>query len=271
MAEVNVRVAEFLRDVKDAYQPSDPTSFWACEPIFRKLASSGFLTDIVNEALNDLRKEPAFPGNWLANELVLHRGGGFALSVSISDGLQRYIHSLPYYGMHAAIGPLGFRCDVYQLPDTYRNDIFDSNIKLQFVETIVTQPNDVLLLRSGKFVYDIRPHHPTPILKFMTAVLQPMEWLFTRSGLQAWQANDSDLTFTQLRVAADVLGRFAHHSSLAPLKHLARHPHHAVRWTAIQNIGRISRTEALVALRQAANDSHPHVQRAAQKTLEKLK
>jgi len=44
----------------------------------------------------------------------------------------------------------------------------------------------------------------------------------------------------------------------------------SVRWAAIQNLGRLSRSEALIKIREAVNDPHPHVRRAAQKTLDQL-
>ncbi|MGH6629313.1 MAG: HEAT repeat domain-containing protein, partial [Burkholderiales bacterium] len=121
-----------------------------------------------------------------------------------------------------------------------------------------------------QYAYDFQVPQPIPVLRFASASLRPMEWLFSKNTLQAWQANDADLSSTQLRVAAYVLGKLAHHSSVGPLRQLASHPHHAVRWAAIQNLGRLSRSEALLKIREAVNDPHPHVRRAAQKTLDQL-
>ena len=82
-----------------------------------------------------------------------------------------------------------------------------------------------------------------------------------KNGLPGWSPSASPVVFW------DVFGKFAHQSSLEPLKLLTGHPHHAVRWAAIQNLGRLSRAEALAALEAASHDPHPHIQRAARKTL----
>ena len=68
--------------------------------------------------------------------------------------------------------------------------------------------------------------------------------------------------------AAPMLRGLANQSSLEPLEQLSSHPHHAVRWAAIQNIGRLSRRAAMPKLEQAVNDPHPHVRRAATNMLQ---
>jgi hypothetical protein len=207
----------------------------------------------------------------LATELVLHRGGGFALSVSVFDSPHRYIHSLPFHAMYSPVGDCALSFNTYELPAGFRNQVFDPTLKLQPAGSETLKPGDILCMRSGNYAYDFLAERPTPVVKFVTTAMYPLEWLFTRTGLQAWQANDADLSFTQLRVAADVIGKFAHQSSLEPLKRLTHHYHHAVRWAAIQNLARLSRSEAIARLKNAAvDDPHPHIQRAAKKSLDKL-
>ena len=270
MADRSDHVAHFVGRVQQVFRPEIPESFWDCEDALADLLKKPFLADALNRELANVAQDATQTRNWLGSELVLHRGGGFALSISIFDKPQRYIHSLPYHAMHAGVGGFGLRCNVYELPPSFRNHVFDPTVRLSSAGVRKAEPREILCLPSGKQAYDFIYEQPTPVLKFVTAAIQPLEWLFTRQALQAWQANDADLSFTQLRVAADVAGRFAHQSSLQPLKRLAQHTHYAVRWTAIQNLARLSRSEAIEHLRAAVNDPHPHVQRAARKTLEKL-
>jgi hypothetical protein len=269
MAEQDPHVADFLREVRRQYRPDAPDSFWTCEAAFRTMLSSPFLSQVLNAELRNLAAGKT-QTSWVGNELVLHRGGGFALSVSLLEVPQRYVHSLPYHAMYAPVSGEGLHCRTYRFPPNYRNAVFDPSLSLTPAGESFVPSGSALLLDCDRFAYDLSADTSTPVLKFMTSAIQPLEWLFSRNGLQAWQANDSDLTFTQLRVAADVLGRFAHQSSLAPLKSLTNHAHHAVRWGAIQNLARLSRSEAMVRLKEAVNDPHPHVQRAAQKTLQKM-
>ncbi|MGH9429416.1 MAG: HEAT repeat domain-containing protein [Terriglobia bacterium] len=270
MADSNPHVAAFVGKVREAYHPNLPESFWDCEGPFRRLLDSSFLVDIINEELRRVAAGTEKASNWMASELVLHRGGGLGLSISVFEGLQRYIHALPYHAMYSAAGGGKLSCNAFRLPVNYRNETFDPSLRLIQDGSLSKAPGEVFHLHSNTHAYSFISDGPTLVVKFMTAAIRPLEWLFSRSGLQAWQANDADLSFTQLRVAADVAGRFAHQSSLDPLKHLTHHEHHAVRWAAIQNLARISRSEAMARLREAASDPHPHVQRAAQKTLQKL-
>ena len=270
MVERSPQVESFIREAQETFRPTRPESFWECEGAFRRLLESSFLSEVLNRHLSHLMRDKGEAQDLLASELVLHRGGGLALSLSVCEAPQRYIHSLPYHAMYAAVGNAPLVCNVYELPSNFRNDVFDPSLRLSPLETLKAAPMEVLRMQSGRRAYDLVVEEPTPALKFMTTAMHPLEWLFTKSGLQAWHANDSDLSFTQLRVAADVVGRFAHQSSLEPLKRLTRHEHHAVRWAAIQNLARLSRSEAIARLREAVNDPHPHVQRAARKTLEKL-
>jgi hypothetical protein len=270
MAELNPHVAAFVEEVQRTFLPRNSETFWNCEAAFRKLLASDFLIEVLNGELRRVASNAQGPSTWIASELVLHRGDGFGLSISVFDAAQRYIHSIPYHAMYASVGREGLACNVYQLPAGYRNEVFDPGLTLTSVGVDSTPPGDVMLLRSGTSAYAFLSDKPTPVVKFMTTAIHALEWLFTKNGLQAWQANDADLSFTQLRVAADVAGRFAHQSSLSPLKQLTHHAHHAVRWSAIQNLARLSRSEAIARLREAVNDPHPHVQRAAQKTLQKL-
>ena len=270
MADRSDHVALFVGRVQQVFRPENPESFWDCRDALDRLLKTPFLAGVLNRELTNVAQDANQTRNWLGSELVLHRGGGFGLSISIFDKPQRYIHSLPYHAMYAGVGGFGLRCNVYDLPSSFRNEVFDPTLRLSPAGIHRAAPMDILRLPSGNHAYDFIYEQPTPLLKFMTTAIHPLEWLFTRNSLQAWQANDADLSFTQLRVAADVLGKLAHQSSLQPLKRLAQHKHHAVRWTAIQNLARLSRSEAIERLRAAVNDPHPHVQRAARKTLDKL-
>lgn len=260
-------LSRFTSTVQRCIERSAPERFWQAEAAFHGFLASGYLQQAVNTELAGLLTDPCHFGDWRPNEWVLHRGRGFVLAVSVFDQPRRYIHALPFYAMYAPLGGEALVFDRYRLPAAYNNPVFDPGLKLTRADSGRTEPNQILALHTREYAYDF--HLPKPVLamKLTTAPMLPLEWLFQKETLQSWQANDADLTSTQLRVAADVLGKFAHQSSLEPLKLLTGHGHHAVRWTAIQNLGRINRSEALAKLQAACSDAHPHIQRAAKKTL----
>jgi len=263
-------LAEFAEAVDQRFHREQPESFWSCEPLLRDLVSKGFAQQAINNELRQLLHDPAYAGDWRPTQLVAHRGRGYALAIALLDGTRRYIHTSPFYAMYMPVGTAPLRCDLYRLPDNYSNEVFDANLRLQPLSSVSTAPGEVLLARPENRVFDFVVEQPQLIVMFTSAAFLPLEWLFSRDNLHAWHANDSELTATQMRVAAYVLGRLAHQSSLEPLKSLTTHPHHTVRWAAIQALGRLSRTEVIAALELARNDPHPHNRRAAERTLERL-
>jgi len=262
-------LADFVQDVDSRYKKAEPETFWLCEQAIARLLAEGALSDWINQQLRSLIADPQRAGDWTATEAVLHRGNGWAVSVAIFDSPRRFIHALPFLAFYAPLDSelTGGR---YRLPEGFRNDVFDPALRLEPAGTVSVGRGELLRLETDRYAYDFHIPRPLAVLRFASTSLRPLEWLFSKSTLQAWQANDAELSSTQLRVAAYVLGKVAHHSSIGPLRDLAAHPHHAVRWAAIQNLGRLSRSEALVKIREAVNDPHPHVRRAAQKTLDQL-
>lgn len=270
MTSLDPRLAEFATRVQPCLRRDAPEAFWEAEPALQALLSSGYITDALNRDLGALREDPTHFGNWRPSEWLLHRGPGYALAVARFELTRRFIHALPFYGMLSPLGGASLRYRRYRLPPAYDNPVFTPGLTLVPDGEGSLAAGEILRLHSDRYAYDFQLSEPALVVKLSTAAIRPLEWLFSRDQLQSWQANDADLSYTQLRVAADVLGKFAHQSSLPALKLLSEHPHHSVRWAAIQSLGRLSRSEAIAYLQQALQDRHPHIRRAAQKTLDQI-
>ncbi|MES2683268.1 MAG: HEAT repeat domain-containing protein [Pseudomonadota bacterium] len=260
-------LSRFISAVQPFVQRNAQNLFWEAEKPLRVLLASGHLQQAFNEELRRLLADPCYFSDWRPSEWVLHRGNGFSLAVSVFDAPRRFIHALPFHALYAPLVGESLAYQRYRLPAAYNNAVFDPGLALEPAGSEVVKSGEVLALHTAEYAYDFVLPKPVVVLKLSTAPIRPLEWLFQKETLKSWQANDADLSSTQLRVAADVLGKFAHQSSLEPLKLLTTHPHHAVRWTAIQNLGRLNRSEALAKLQIACSDPHPHIQRAAKKTL----
>lgn len=266
----STHLTRFVSSVQPCIDRGAPERFWQAEAAFKALIRSGYIQQMMNDELKALIKDPCHFNDWRPNEWVLHRGRGFALSVSVFDVPRRYVHALPFFAFYAPLAGAPLHYDRYRLPKAYHNPVFSAGLSLEPDGSGALGNGEVLALHTQQYAYDFHLPEPVLVLKLATAPILPLEWLFQKDTLRSWQANDADLTSTQLRVAADVLGKFAHQSSLGPLKLLTTHPHHAVRWTAIQTLGRLNRSEALAQLHLALNDPHPHIQRAAKRTLDQL-
>jgi hypothetical protein len=262
-------LAKFVEQVQQRFHPEHLESFWTLEEDFRQLAAGGFATAWLNAELERVRSDPAYMGDWRPNRLMVQGGRGWHLSIRLIEASSTHIHSNPSLAMYTPVGAESLRYNIYRLPEEYDNTVFDPTLQLEPAGLGITAPGGVLL-QSERFVYDFHTARPVTVLSLATAPFQTLEWLFSRNNLHALQANDSELASTRLRVVAYVLGRMARPSSVESLRELASHPHHAVRWAAIQNLGRVSRSAVIPVLEQAVNDPHPHVRRAAVKTLRQL-
>lgn len=263
------RPEDFVHEVESQYLTIEAATFWACEPLLRRFLAEGVAERWLTEQLRHLGGSEDDLGAWQAKDTQVYRGEGWQLSLAVLDTPLRFIHLAPYLAFYAPLkGEL--TVDRYRLPPRFRKDVFDPNMRLDRPERFTIPAREIVRLDSTQFAYDFQISEPVPVVRFTSRHLHTLQWLFSKATLQAWQANDADIHFTQLRVAAQVLGKIAHQSSLEPLLKLSHHPHHAVRWAAIQNLGRISRTAAFARVREAVADSHPHVSRAAERTLRQL-
>jgi hypothetical protein len=247
-----------------------PDTIWALAPLLTRMVAQGLPAAALNHELEQIVADPAYDGNWPLNRVVLHRGRGITLVIRLINEQAPYIRSVPFYGIFVPLGTHTLKYDLYRLPSAYKNEVFDPNLKLDRAGTGETPNGGLLRVDPYGLIPDFQHVGPQLVLQLSTAPTQYLQWLFNRDSLLAWQANDSSMNLSQLRVAAYVLGKFAHQTSLEPLGDLSTHGHHAVRWTAIQGLGRISRSTALEKLQAAVNDPHPHVRRAAMKTLQQL-
>jgi len=264
-------IQDFIETVDREFARERMESFWDLELPFRDFVRSGALALALDAELERTVANPSYMGQWRANQLVVHRGRGFALSVWLFESTRQYVHSMPFYGMYAPLGTQSLNFTRYELPADYRNDVFDPGKQIHSPSRGEVAPGEVLKLYSDRYVYDFQIDQPIVVAKLTCAAFQSMEWLFNKQTGYAWQANDSEINATQLRVAAYILGKLADPTSVEPLKQLTAHPNHAVRWAAVQALGRINRSAAVEKLQQALDDPHPHLRRAAAKTLSQLK
>lgn len=263
-------VSVFVETVSALFSRDDLESFRKCEGAFQELIDSNFEADLFNAELRSLLKDPAFRGDWRPMQLRIVSGRVFNLSISLIDASRRYIHSTPFNAMFSPIGTEPLEYDQYSLPRGFSDDVFDPSLRLTYVSSGCVNPREIKFFDGSRFAYDFKINKPVLTVMFYTASFATLEWLFSKENLHAWQANDAEIGSTQLRVACNILGRLAHQSSLDPLLQMVKHPHHSVRWAAIQNIGRLNREEAIKALQEASRDPHPHVRAAARKSLQRL-
>ncbi len=265
----NPLVAAFAAQVGKRYSPAWADTFWTCEPLFRLLLDPQVAEAVINERLQALVDDPAAVGSSGGPTLQLAQGAAWTLSLRLLTQARRYLHSTVRDTLVAPIGSLPLRLDRYQLPDGFRDAVFDPAQRLSRAGSISVAPGELLRMPVAGLVFDYRIEAPLLILMLESAPQALLEWRFSRDSLHAWQCTDADPDTTDLKAAAWLAGRLAHHTSLKPLQALAAHPNPGVRGAALQNIGRLSRSLARKLLNAALDDPHPQVRLSARQALDR--
>jgi hypothetical protein len=113
----------------------------------------------------------------------------------------------------------------------------------------------------------LRLERPVVMVLLRSPILVPLRWIFDSETLAPQRAVASRLSSSRLQFTCHTLATLGSPTSLDALKRLTRHPEHYVRWAAVQSICQISREDGLECVRRALDDEHPHIRRAAEKTL----
>lgn len=267
MTDIQARVAGFAQRFEHSFRREQPATFFAAEAELRDLVTDRTFPALINRALRTVSEKPYESGPWTLHQLVLCRGPGYALSLSLASANTRYIHSSPHLALLLPVRGTTLQYERYRLPAGYNNAVFDPSATLEPLAAGEVPHGDALHVHPEGEVVDLRIATPQLVLKLTSSAWHPLEWLFDRASRRAVQANDAALATTQLRVAAYLLGRLGQASSIEPLKQLATHNTPNVRWAAIQSLGRLSASEARVQLERVLDDPHPHLRRAARRTL----
>jgi|GEM_PF-6299711 len=104
----------------------------------------------------------------------------------------------------------------------------------------------------------------------LRAIDAPLVWLFDRASMQAVRGISASDAASRAELLVQLFEtlRFAGGRDL--LKSLQDSPHHFLRWRAVQALLKLHTPDGIEAVRKAGADAHPHVRRAAARTLSNL-
>jgi hypothetical protein len=259
-------VIDAIKGSLDAH--ANKADFWQIRGHFSDLLQGDLLTTWIERALADacgLRPNVP-PGD--ATQVVVCDHPSFRIALQRAVGTRRYLRTGARRGFLSIAHGGNVECTRYRLPPDFNAAVFDPTTALVEDRALEVREREVFDLQTDRYVYDFHFTGPVVLLTLLSRPLDSAEWLFRRDNLTAWEALDSSTDSTRLRNAAFVLGRMAYDSSLPALNKLTAHPHHQVRWAAVQAIGRISRTATIELLRKIElADPHPHLRDAASRTL----
>lgn len=199
---------------------------------------------------------------------VVHVGSYGAINLSLIDAVPRHLHWQPFDALLCRVNPGVSPVHRYRLPEDLANDIVDPAVRLESAGTEPFGAGEFLIKRADTDVFDFEASTDRPVLiaRLHRPAKGPLDWTFDRRSLSPIGASGNDLAESQLISLIRTAAVFSD-SDVDQLRRALDHPSHSVRWAAMQAIGKLDAEAATALLPDLTRDPHPHVRRAAERTL----
>jgi hypothetical protein len=263
-------LARFCEQAEALVRADDPETFWDVEPFFQELLATDVVEAFVAYELDAIARRPF---HFLIGSSEFHaplvETASYALVVKVLP--PEALASAPVVSLteHMLLavwdGPVEVERLALQRP--FRNDVFDRSARLVAMPSTTLVPGMVARFRSPSEAFRLRLERPAVLIQLQSATVASLRWVFSPDTLEPVRAAAARLSSSRLQFTCHTLAALGSPTSIPALKKLTAHPEHYVRWAAIQSICAISRDDGLECLRLASEDDHPHVRRAAEKTL----
>lgn len=202
---------------------------------------------------------------------VVHLGSHYSINLSLIETVSRHLHWQPFDALLCRLSPGAAPVRRFRLPSGVANDVVDQTARLEPAGSEVLEAGGILVKRADTDIFDFEasPDRPVLIARLHGPAKGPLDWTFDRESLSPIAASGNDLAESQLISLIRTAAVFSD-SDLGLLHKALDHSSHSVRWAALQAIGKLDRDAAAALLPSFARDPHPHVRRAAERTLARL-
>jgi len=234
--------------------------------------STGQLAEIVERLASAYRPDapdPA-PGGLDDDALPLIRALRFALSVQIAPGTGGPLCIPAADQLVLVIARAPVEVVRYRIATGVDLEVFDPSASLAVLDRRAYTGEPIWERRADRVVHDYRAAAPFARLCLALRPSIGQRWVFDRSSLRASFPMLGSLDDSGDVALCRMVAALPERRALPMLLDLAGHRSHAVRWAAIQAIGKLDGREGRRLLERAAHDPHPHIRAAAQRTLSRL-
>lgn len=250
---------------------SDFEAFMAIEPIFTQLVSGREFLHALHGLLEEnlAGKREVTPDISSGQFMVLH-GSRIASWAILNHGRRnRHLYLAPAHSMSASIAAAPVAIHRFDAPADLDLSVLREDVQLVDRGQAIPEINEIFSKDGRREILDVAPAANRPALTFRvnTMPFDDFEWSFDRSTLRPLQISSMKQVDSNLTTIFDLLAAVRSPRSLEHLERYAIHPTHFVRWKAIQTISAIDKEMALLFVKGAADDRHPHVRAAARATL----
>ena len=227
----------------------------------------------LNVMLRYIEENPAMevagvnPRAWVA-----YKGRHCSLVLSLVHEASRNLHWHPYDALIQRMNEGSSEVRYYRLPHGAANEVVDLSARLESAGTRDFAKGDVLVKRAESDIVDLAGSADAPVVtaQLHLASKGGLDWTFDRQSLAPIGATENDPAESHLVSLIRAAALFDE-TDLRLLRRALLHPSHNVRWAALQAIGKLDADTAAALLPELGRDPHPHVRRAAERTLARLK
>jgi hypothetical protein len=262
----------------EALDPSveaDPDAFWDCSDAFAALMQSTFLADVVAWELECLRRDPDHvPCPRGERDLEIFRLGRLSLSVRVQlpdrDVASGLLYGFCEHHISANVGPGSLQIDRWMQGWEGPPEIFDRTRPLVALPSVVLRPGEQAGFHAHRDVASMRAVDSPAVVVGLTRVhATRLRWVYDAATLLPVRAEAGDLGAARLEYAMMLLAALEHTEAAPAIATLYDHPDHFVRWSAVRRVMELDPSLGEPLVRRALNDIHPHVRRAAQRSIER--
>jgi len=156
---------------------------------------------------------------------------------------------------------------VYKIEDCLDIEVFQPNVKLKLIERRIDNGTAIRKQKNEPIVIDYESEEPFITIALSMKPISTLVWLFDRQTHTSMFPVLTKNEFSALILLCKTMATMKERRAIPLIASFTKHTSHAVRWAAIQALGKLDREEAMSCLRKAVDDQHPHIRNAAQRIL----
>ena len=267
-------LADFVSTLDGALD-ADPDAFWSYSAAFTKLIRSSFLADLVAWELECLGKDPDYvPCPRGERDFEVLRLGRLVLSIRVQspdrEPPPRLLYGFCEHNFSANLGPGSVLIERWSQDWEGPPEIFDRTRAIAPLPPLILRAGEQASFRAQRDVARIAALDECAVIVGFTRMQATrLRWIYNSDTLLPARAEAGDLDAARLEYTFALLAALGHTEAAPTMAALYEHPDHFVRWSAIRRVIELDPAMGEALVRRALNDVHPHVRRAAQRTLER--
>jgi hypothetical protein len=263
----------FVEEVTPLTTGGGADSFRRCAAPLARLVRSGFAPAFVDAALERAMDWPGDQGvDADTSSVTLVRTARFALSLSLIEPARHApadrLEGLSNHLGVAVLGPGALEIERYRLPPPHRFDVLDRSRRLEGPSLEILTSGDVRVFAAGEDVIQTAaPERGTVVLRLQSGLIHRIRWVYDAATRSPTLSVAADPRSSRVEFACRMLARLGAAADVPALEHVAAHPDHFVRWTALQAIVELDFDRGRALIEDALGDPHPHIRSAAARFL----